>query len=43
MTVRLLVQQLKKLQDESIKHLTMKLIDAGLEHAPRVIGLVHNC
>lgn len=35
-----LVQELKKLRGESIKHLTMKLIDAGLENAPKAIELV---
>jgi len=35
-----LLQQLKALRGESIKHLTMKLIDAGLESAPKAIPLI---
>lgn len=35
-----LIAQLRKLPGESIKHLTMKLLDLGLEKAPDVIQLL---
>lgn len=35
-----LLQQLKDLRGESIKHLTMKLLDAGLENAPKALPLI---
>lgn len=35
-----LLHQLKELRGESIKHLTMKLLDAGLENAPKAIPLI---
>jgi hypothetical protein len=35
-----LLNQLKDLRGESIKHLTMKLLDAGLENAPKALPLI---
>lgn len=35
-----LLHQLKELRGESIKHLTMKLLDAGLENAQKAIPLI---
>lgn len=37
-----LLHQLKELRGESIKHLTMKLLDAGLENAPKAIPLIQS-
>lgn len=35
-----LLHQLKELRGESIKHLTMKLLDAGLENLPAALPLI---
>lgn len=35
-----LLTQLKELRGESIKHLTMKLLDAGLECAPKALPVI---
>lgn len=35
-----LLNQLKELRGESLKHLTMKVLDAGLENAPRLLPLL---
>jgi len=35
-----LLHQLRELRGESIKHLTMKLLDAGLESAPKALPLI---
>ncbi|CAN7399732.1 hypothetical protein [Massilia sp. LjRoot122] len=37
-----LLNQLKALRGESIKHLTMKLLDTGLEHAPKALPVIQN-
>jgi hypothetical protein len=38
-----LLNQLRELRGESIKHLTMKLLDAGLENAPKALPLIQKC
>lgn len=35
-----LLHQLRELRGESIKHLTMKLLDAGVENLPKLIQLI---
>lgn len=35
-----LLNQLKELRGESLKHLTMKVLDAGLENAPKLLPLL---
>lgn len=35
-----LLSQLKALRGESMKHLTMKLLDAGLENAPKALPVI---
>lgn len=35
-----LLTQLKALRGESVKHLTMKLLDAGLENAPKALPVI---
>lgn len=35
-----LLAQIKNLRGESIKHLTMKLLDAGLENAPEAVPVI---
>lgn len=37
---RVLIDQLRSLPGESIKHLTMKLLDKGLENLPAAIGII---
>ena len=37
------VQSLKKLPADSIKHLTMKLLDKGIESSPAILDLISSC
>lgn len=37
------VQSLKKLPADSIKHLTMKLLDKGVESSPAILALIVSC
>ena len=37
------VQSLKKLPADSIKHLTMKLLDKGVESSPAILALISSC